>query len=252
MGRHLPYLMVNIWFNFKKTKVKKIFKLFINMILNENILLEVNRIMEIMGVNDDISITILNEEESKTIESESFENLDYIKVPDEVVSQVYNARDEIYDLGKDYLCIKMKKIIQNNKVKKSCKRKIKIIITDHFLKRLYRLFDYDYMEINPQNKKGKKYNENIVNPKTTEGIDLIKKSLNKIIDIINNSDWSGMERKKDLIISDKKNKYHLALKIEKFDTTTFNISLITQIKGVDVFFVLPFTNPIRINEKKMR
>lgn len=222
------------------------------MIFNKNLLLEINRIMEIMDLGHDISLAILNEEESKTIENESFENLDYIKIPNEVASQVYNARDEIYDLGKDYLCIKVKKIIQNNKVKKSCKRKIKITITDHFLKRLYRLSDYNYMEINPHNKKGKKYNENIVNPETTEGINLLKKSLNKIVDIINNSDWSGMERKKDLIISDKKNKYHLALKIEKFDATTFNISLITQIKGVDVFFVLPFTNPIRINEKKIR
>jgi hypothetical protein len=221
------------------------------MIFNENILLEVNRIMEIMGVNDDISITILNENDLNDIKNKEFKNLDYIKVPNEVINQVHNSISEISNWPGNFLCGEIKEKIVNGKLRKICKPKFKIKVTDHFLKRLYRLSDNDYMEINPFNKKGKKYNENIVNPEPTEGIFLIKKSLKKIISSLSQIDWSSLKYPiKNFILTDKKTKYHLTFKLEKTIFNYYEITLITQIKGVDFFFPEKISNPIRINEKK--
>jgi hypothetical protein len=111
---------------------------------------------------------------------------------------------------------------KNNLVKYTCKKNFSIQVTDHWIQRLFRVNEPDY-------KSGKYKDIKIKNPSKTEGIDLLFNSKNKINDFIDNSvSWSQPEKKYILL---RQGDYSTILLISKESKGTYNIMLITQIKG---------------------
>lgn len=104
-----------------------------------------------------------------------------------------------------------------------------ILPSNHYLKRLYRTDDPEYML------GSNKYDPKIVNPTALEGIDLIYNNRNKLAEQI----LIGRIKDGDVVevtAADGSN-YHVIVKFDEStnDMSTYNLHLLTQIKGVDFY-----------------
>jgi hypothetical protein len=227
------------------------------MVMETNLLFEISRIKEIMKINEDENIIIIELNEQQ-IQNTHDDLLKYIKIKTSDERKVKNAIKQISKWPNDILCGRETVVKKNGKDKRFCKSKFKVIPTDHYLKRLYRLSDYRYMKPNLQNKNfpsvGIFYDKDIVNPDVTEGIYFIEKIISKIAEKLENIKWDDtIPPSKNFMAKDVKNKYFIVFNVTlNKNTGVYDLYLITQIKGIDNFKTSRGKNPIKLYEKKIR
>lgn len=117
---------------------------------------------------------------------------------------------------------------------------MRIVLTRHYVERLFRLDDPKYTPGADSNKKN-----SIKNPNLTEGIDLIKNNSNEIFKKI----MLTSENLRDKLILEIKSMndgvlYNVVVDVENksLSENIFNLKLITQIKGVN-FIKYPMKSP---------
>lgn len=222
---------------------------------------EITRIREVMGVekstiNENIILEVKNLPEIKSLINENFDDIgssSNVPIYPEDVSEVFGKINRFYndkDSSKNYYCAEYKTNIKNGDESKSCKLKFIISVTDHWFRRLHRLEDPNYME------GGKHYNPNIENPSTSDGIDLIEKSIDDIVKIVKNTNetnrWDMLDKGlgKQILILDTSKNYEQLIVIGKriSKTDPFKITLISQIKGARFFRTETLNRYLRIKK----
>ena len=122
--------------------------------------------------------------------------------------------------------------------KLGCKMFFQLSLKDHWIQRIFRDLEPEYMDIDPTtNEPGKYSHKKIVRPHPFEGIDLLMKNFNLIVNYINNGkkNWPDKSGKTLLL---RKGDYSEIIEVFNEDKKQYKINFITQIKG-EFFFDTP-------------
>ena len=126
----------------------------------------------------------------------------------------------------------------NEDGKLGCEMYFQLHLTDHWMQRILRDLEPEYMAIDPTtNEPGEHRNKKIVRPHPFEGIDLLMNNFRLIVNYINNGkkNWSDKSGKTLLL---RKGDYSEIIEVFKEDKKHYKINFVTQIKG-EFFFDTP-------------